>query len=234
MLSALRRHIPAKQTLKWLIVDPIRTVRRNRRLRRGIERLRAGELSLELLAEIRSAWGNEGFSADLVYTHEAARLAATCQGPILECGTGLTTLVCGAIAERRGIEMYSLEQDESWLAEVRNVLFGVPAKLMHAPLTIFDDHVWYDVRDLPKSVALIICDGPYVSTDWPDEIHRSWRYGVLPAFTRLGSTFETMLLDDADEPRAAAVLLRWTEDFGTKHRMIQSKAGDCAIVTRPG
>src|SRR5207244_2749488 len=64
-----------------------------------------------LLDELRAAWDNEGFTADIDYLAEVARHAAQTPGPVLECGSGLTTLLLGALAGRRGVEVGALGND---------------------------------------------------------------------------------------------------------------------------
>lgn len=233
---SIRRIIPApvKRALKPFI-EPIRNRRRRSRLKSVVDRLLAGELGSELLQEAHRAWGNEGFSADLQYLKEAVALARSTQNPILECGTGLTTLVCGAIAQRRGIAMYCLEQDELWLSEVRGLLFDLSVRTFYAPLVQRSDYAWYDINgiELPRNIGVVICDGPYVSTDWPPDVHANWRFGVLPTLKKAGITYDKLLLDDVDEPRAARVLERWAE-FGATHQLIHgSDAGICAVVACP-
>lgn len=226
---------PAKQVLKKLIVDPVRSKIRNHHLKICIRRLRAGERSTELLIELLKAWGNEGFSADLRYVQEATRLAEKCKGPILECGTGLTTLICGVIAEKRGIELWCLEQDLEWLDEVKRILDAnnIKPKLFFTPLQIFGNYAWHDISriGLPKHFGLVICDGPFISNEWPEEIFKGWRFGVMPALSFRSITFSTLLLDDANEKRAPEVLAQWDNKFGVQHKIIESELGDCAIVT---
>lgn len=237
MLDAIRHAIPkpAKQALKFALVDPLRDRRRRSRLKRVINRVLAGELGIELLGEARSAWGNEGFSADLTYVTAAAELAKTAQGPILECGSGLTTLVCGAIAQRRGIPMHCLEQDSAWADEVKRLLFGLRAQVWHTPLVLKDDHAWYDITnvELPKHIGAVICDGPAIPTDWSPAVRINWRYGVLPALAAAGIAYDRLLLDDADDPRAPGVLERWSQNFGATHRLIKADDGVCAMVAAP-
>jgi len=236
-MSSLRQSIPApiKRYLKRTVVEPIRARTRDRRLRSCIRRLRAGDFTLGSLAETRRAWGNEGFSADLRYVDESTRLAQRCDGPILECGTGLTTLICGVVAEQRAIELWSFDQDKAWLDAVGHVLSAnqLKPKLHFGPLRQVSDHAWYDIAGIhfPRRFGLVICDGPFVTPAWRTPIFENWRFGVVPALESAGSGFEVLLLDDADEPRASAVLRRWQAEFGLKHDLIRSPMGVYALVT---
>ena len=60
----------------------------------------------------------------------------------------------------------------------------------------------------------MLCDGPAVLEPWGPEIRAAWRVGVLPVLSKQGITVDEVLLDDADEPRAARLLERWRRDFG--------------------
>jgi hypothetical protein len=53
----------------------------------------------QLLA-FRRAWSNEGFSADVRYLAETIRLIEKHGGPVLECGTGASSLIAGILGER--------------------------------------------------------------------------------------------------------------------------------------
>jgi hypothetical protein len=69
---------------------------------RHLIRLPPGELpSRSMLMDLRVGWGNEGWSGNLDFMEEVARRAATTAGPILECGSGVTTVLLGLLAGRR-------------------------------------------------------------------------------------------------------------------------------------
>lgn len=104
-------------------------------------------------------------------------------------------------------------------------------ELRYAPLLEYDGYVWYDVEklELPGYFELVICDGPAVFEEW-GAAHAQWRYGVLPVLAGKGTRIGEILLDDANEPRATDLLLRWQQEFGMNHRMLQTADGDCALV----
>jgi hypothetical protein len=188
----------------------------------------------ELFARMRRAWGNEGFSADSTYVTEVARRVMASPGPVLECGSGLTTLVAGVLAEKRGLEVVSLEQDRDWAAHIHRALRKhdlETVRVEYAPLREYSGYVWYDVSgiQLPAMIDLVLCDGPAVFDNW-GRLHEKWRYGVLPVLKERGISIREILLDDVDEPRAADLLKSWQQDFGTNHRIFHSADGDCAEV----
>lgn len=222
MLSRFRAMLPAavKRPLRPL-ADAWRRSRRRAALRRGIAGLRAqaasGEVSPALLAELHRAWGNTGYSADVSFL--AAMVARVLAGGErwLECGSGLSTVVLGAVAGVNGGTLWSLEQDAAWhalVAEDLRMLELPNVLLWHTPLRSFDGFVWYDLGDraLPPAFAAVFCDGPSVGASrWSTELHAAWRVGVVPLLRERGVQFGEILLDDADDGRSAALRRRWAE-----------------------
>jgi hypothetical protein len=133
------------QPVKRLIPRPVKGAIRHaltaRRLRRALAAVAALPPArvpgTELLAELQAGWGNEGMAADTDFLEELARRAVETRGPILECGSGLTTLLLGLLAGRRGVETWSLEHFPEWRARVAGVVRrrSVPrVRVCHAPL----------------------------------------------------------------------------------------------------
>lgn len=195
-----------------------------------------GEMDLPAIRKWRRAWGNEAYSADADYVGQVLASARQCNGPILECGSGLTTLIAALATESRDIKVWSLEQDESWAAFMHDRLdaLGIRnASVIHAPLRDFGTYVWYDISRaaLPKRFALALCDGPAVFPHWGDAALR-WRYGLLPAMHDAGAVVDSILLDDADEPRAERLISEWCEEFSLTCAMLKSDDGACAWFSR--
>jgi hypothetical protein len=215
-------------------VRAARTVLRDHGLARSIRRLReAGGLDRPELGAFHAAWGNVGFSCDLHFLDAVQKRLSTARGTVLECGTGATTLLAGVLAERHGFRVLSLEQDPSWSAHVRRTLRreGIDrVTIVEAPLRREGDYAWYDVDPgvVPPDVSLVICDGPFVASSFGPPIHASWRYGVVPHV--LARRDAEMLLDDLDDPRAHAVLDRWSREFGAICSPVHSDDGEFGIV----
>src|SRR5438132_12465263 len=148
-----------------------------RAMRRLVARPPGTTPERRLLDELRSAWDNEGFTADLDYLAEVARLAAATPGPVLECGSGLTTLLLGALAGRRGVEVWSLEHDADWRRRVSVALrehIAGQVYLWLSPLTDYGEFDWYaaPLPLMPDAFRLVVCDGP------PDDT-RGGRVGLV-------------------------------------------------------
>lgn len=162
------------------MVETARFSLKIRRLRGLLRELRAAsapeEVSLALLRRVHLAWGNVGWSPDPGFLHDVAARVGTARGNILDCGSGISTIVCAAAAARHGGVVYSLEQDEAWARHMDGVIqrLGIDNVILwHAPLRSYGDFVWYDLvgRSLPPAFACVSCDGPSVTRQpWsPDE-----------------------------------------------------------------
>lgn len=227
MVNQLKRLVPAR--VKRSAKEALSERRLGRALRR-ISQLSAGELpSRELLHELQVGWGNDGFAARYDYLEEVIERAARTGGPILECGSGLTSLLLGLYAGRRNVQTRSLEHIPEWHARVtaaleRHRIPGVDVCL--APLREYGDFQWYDppLDALPETFSLIVCDGP------PSTIHGG-RYGLLPVLgTRLAADV-LILLDDADREAETEVLRRWASERNMRVTLRTAPTGAFALVT---
>jgi hypothetical protein len=239
MLTGIRGRIPRplKRAVRKRVLDPLARRICDQRLPRVVREYRSNVApDREFIRRLRHAWGNEAWSADASYVCEVISRAGGCSGPVLECGSGLTTLVAALAGEKRDVTVWSLEQDEGFADLVsrrlrRNKINNV--HIRYAPLKDYGEFVWYDLTgiDLPDHFELVVCDGPGVRDCWGDS-YLMWRYGVLPVLEERGVSVGEMLLDDATEPRGANLLSRWEKDFGMVHRLIRAEDGDCAVLNR--
>src|SRR5438046_10647049 len=126
-----------------------RMARQFRKALRKVAELPPGETpTAVLLAALRLGWANDGYSSKVDYLMEIARRAVVTPGPILECGSGLSTLLLGLLAARRGIDVWSLEHIPAWHARVRSVLesLGISTEHLHlTPLRSYGDFDWYSL-----------------------------------------------------------------------------------------
>jgi hypothetical protein len=177
-----------------------------RRALAGLEREPRG--SEEIWERLVYGWGNEGFSSQPEYLAAVSEAAFAERGPILECGSGLTTLVLATIAKRTGSAIWTLEDDSSWLRVVDAAVqrFDLEANVRLARLRSYGEFEWYDTATLQlPSFALAVCDGPSGRT-------RGGRYGLLPVLGENLSTGCTILFDDAARPGEQDVIRRWESE----------------------
>jgi hypothetical protein len=202
-----------------------------RRAMRRITNLPVGTVpTREMLRDLLVGWGNQGFSAEPDYLEAVAQAAVTTSTPILECGSGLTTILLGVLAGRRGVATWSLEHIPEWRSRILGVLdqFKIPgAHVCLAPLRDYEGFAWYDapLDEMPERFQLAICDGPPGAT-------AGGRYGLLPVLGHRLPVGSVILLDDASRPGEAKVLKRWTTEARMSVSMREASNGSFAVVTR--
>jgi hypothetical protein len=150
------------------------------------------------------------------YLEAAAARAVALRGAVLECGSGLSTLLLGTLAERNGFSVWTLEHDREWYEtvgafirrhNVRNV------NLRYAPLRDYGDGIsWYDVHavELPEVFSLVVCDGP------PNWTTPGGRYGVVVAMRDRFSKEWNILLDDPIAAEKTGMLARLNSVVGVQ------------------
>jgi hypothetical protein len=194
----------------------------SRTLRR-LERSRSPGAWSTLWTDAIYAWDNARWSAEEQYLAEVVRSAERAKSLVLECGSGLTTLLIGAVAARRGLHVHALEHNPEWQSRVSSALreFGLVDVTVHlAPLRDFGDFVWYDAPTavLPTDFEMVVCDGPPEGT-------RGGRSGVLPVMRRHLAPDCVILLDDANRPAEQELLAQWVRDHGAIPQLARSSRG---------
>ena len=183
------------------------------------------EISCE---KLQIGWGNPGYSADLDYLEAVSRMAIESAGPILECGTGLTTILLGLLTRNRDVCVHSLEHDAAWHRRVTTVARKLGLNRLHihfAPLIDYGGYWWYQppFNWMSKHFSLVICDGPQESTP-------GGRYGLLPIMRERLDCGALVLLDDANTLAGSKVLDRWRSEWGASVELIRNPNGEFAVV----
>jgi hypothetical protein len=132
---------------------------------------------------------------------------------ILECGSGVSTLVLGAYAtlnsakEGQEYNVISLEQDKQLRDKIevrlKNKRLDRFVKVLHAPL---DSEGNYDIATLertlsPRTVNLLLIDGPFGAM--------GRRIHTLPELKRFCSDNARWFLDDAFRDGEISILHQW-------------------------
>jgi Methyltransferase domain len=137
---------------------------------------------------------------------------------VVECGSGLTTLLIGTWLRFNGQGMlYSLEHDSRFAEETRHRLrqIGVAdrVEVIDAPLTEQDvGNVrvpWYApaaVEKLPTAIDLLVVDGP------PD-VSPLARWPAIPLLHDRLKDEAAVLVDDGRDRDARRTAARWTREF---------------------
>jgi hypothetical protein len=146
---------------------------------------------------------------------------------VLECGSGLTTLLLGLLAGRRGVGVWSLEHLIEWRKRVASALARHDIREVHlllAPLENYGPFTWYSPKvPLPGHFDLVVCDGP------PSDTHGG-RYGMLPVMRERIDERTMILLDDAERPSEHQVLRQWQADAAVTIAVRETPSGAFALV----
>lgn len=199
-----------------------------RRFRRAIDS--NATVDHALLAELVHGWGNR-WSAQHELLAACLDAVRETQGPVLECGSGLSTVLIGAVAQARGIHVYALEHEPRWALRVQNTLrkYRIHAvTVVLAPIRSYGDFDWYalpSLQAIPGHLSLVVCDGPPYDT-------RGGRFGLVPAMYEKLRDDCVILLDDGARDEERSIANRWAqmlggnpELVGTEKPFIRLKAG---------
>lgn len=181
----------------------------SRLLRRGIRALEKDPRGNDWIwQDLVEGWDDKRWSVGVEYLDAIAEAAGAERGPILECGSGLTTLVLAAVTEQTGSSVWTLEHDAGCFARVASRLrrLRLEVDLRCTPLRDYGDFDWYDVdpSTLP-SFSLVVCDGPPKRT-------RGGRFGLLPVLGDRLAAGCVILLDDAARSEEREVMARWAAE----------------------
>jgi len=175
-------------------------------IRDGLEKIRTGTEKSHTLMDLVTAWGNPMYAATEELLLAAIHVARNTTGPILEAGSGLTTLVMAAAAPGR--EVWAMEHDPNWGGKVQE-LAPSNVRLSVAPMKDYGEFTWYQVPDdLPKSFGMVMCDGP------PRQTHGG-RSGLRILLKNRISPGAGMVWDDADKSHAGE-LDAWSAETGAQ------------------
>jgi hypothetical protein len=177
------------------------------------------------LSRLVYGWGNSSWSAQPEYLSACITKALTCNGAILECGSGLTTILVGYIAMMRNINLVSLEHDRDWARRVEGSIAEHSITLTTIVCSDLKDYnlfSWYDISAglIPSGIGLVVCDGPPGHT-------KGGRIGLLPLISERLREDSIILFDDSSRIGEKSVLDSWIGDFCvsvTTHGLIKEYA----------
>ena len=173
------------------------------------------------ISKLIYGWDNASWCAVDDFLLECLAESMSCDGPILECGSGLSTILLGVIAEQTGKTVWSLEHNAEWGNRVQKCLcdFGIESvHLCVSPLKDYGDFSWYapPIDVMPNDFSLVICDGPPART-------RGGRYGLVPVMKGMFGRNCTILLDDAVREDEKELAARCEQELGAKAIVCGSK-----------
>ncbi|NBC01722.1 MAG: hypothetical protein GVY15_12800 [Bacteroidetes bacterium] len=168
-----------------------------------------GTPAVQDLEKLVQEWDNGAWAATPTYLALLSQLFAQTTGAVVECGSGVSTLVLHKLNQHGERRVISLEHHHGWYERLQTTLpQDTTVELYHAPLRSYDGFDWYDMDsiDLPSDIGLIICDGPPGTT-------RGGRVGALHVLCKGLRPGTIIVLDDANRSRELAALLDWDEAF---------------------
>jgi predicted O-methyltransferase YrrM len=211
IFSRIKRHIPKSVKLKLkkailpIAVKMIHLYPSNKKL------------PSSFISLLHFSWGNSGFAANKDYLKYITNFLSGKDYNVLECGSGISTVLLGIINKKSKLNVYSLEHNFEWYKYTKSILklYNIEKiNLIHAPLIKYDTFEWYDISKtkLPNQLDLILCDGPPEGT-------LGGRYGLVPL---IGSAIKkqcVILLDDVDRISEKQIIKKWSEikNFNTKY-----------------
>jgi hypothetical protein len=205
------------------------------RLDQAFDKLIGGDSSPEVFNEIFLYYA-EPYSMGPKSLSEVYHRCLAAKGPILECGSGISTIIAGIACQRNGQTVHALEHDMEWFTQVRNFvnLWKVRGvALYYAPLQEYpggDDANrpmrWYGdgvIDDLPEKFDVAIIDGP-------PRMHG--RDGV---YKLVGDKIKDALwiVDDVEDKGQQALVQIYAEKWGKKiedHGSAESGQRHYAVV----
>lgn len=186
-------------------------------LRRGMRTLLSMKNPFDpppsVLRDLVKGWGNPSMSVLDEFIRAFLGCMRETDGPILECGSGLSTVLIGVAAARSGRRLFSLEHSPAWAERVSGVLrrYGIESvDIFVSGLRRYGEFSWYDppLGSLPSDFSLVVCDGPPWDTP-------GGRYGLLPVMRSHLRAGCIILLDDAHRPAEKEIAVRWAQELGT-------------------
>jgi hypothetical protein len=171
----------------------------------------------KLVKKLVYGWGNPAFSAYQDYTSAIIKHTLNTKGPILECGSGLSTLLVGIIAQKRGLDVWTLEHNPRWGKRTKKYLDRYEIKAVNlciSPLKDYGEYEWYSppLSAIPTKFEFIICDGPPSNT-------KGGRYGLLPCMYNRMTAGLNILFDDVIRNEERKILKRWKNEFNIEYEI---------------
>jgi predicted O-methyltransferase YrrM len=156
-------------------------------------------------------------------------------GLILECSSGLTTLMLARCCQLNGHgRVVSLEDGEPYAERTRQYItrYGLDAyaDVLHSPLcsALYDGvtYAWYDTGSLPDdSIDMLVIDGPSGFSG------KNARYPVMPVCYPYLAPGCHIFLDDAARPDEREIVAMWLAGYpGLNHRFHETQRG-CSQLT---
>lgn len=171
-----------------------------------------GDDTPETYFELHETWSNGAWPCAPDMLMAVATLARKTNGPIIEFGSGLSTLV--ARAANPVVPIVAYEHNASWAEKVDSLVTQCGLAEIEIKLgCLVGSPPFYQVSESDNHFALAICDGP------PHKKHadRSKTYPVLSRVLRPGGAFT---VDDLQFDGAKENFENWAKSVGAEYQII--------------
>lgn len=186
----------------------------------AIQSLKAGNPHTWDFARLFADWGNH-FAAKPDLQSAMYWIAREATGPILETGSGLSTIILGIAAQIAGVTVHALEHDpDHYRATMKaiklNGLNDRQVRLHYAPLKRHEYEpgktcLWYTIPEgLPEEFAMVLCDGPQ------QRFGRDGVFKIIPERVKNAK----LVLDDAANMEASKLLDAISQRTGRKFNLV--------------
>ncbi len=188
------------------------------RFGKALMRIRAGSEADSDITALCEHWGNIPWAAGAGLVWEWVKIAREAKGPILECGSGLTTLAAAAANPDQTV--YVIEHDFVWGSRTRAFAEKYGLTNISIVNTTLKDG-WYVVPDgLPKHFAAVLVDGP------PRD------QGNRFLIAESGITGDVMVWDDIDQKVMESGLERFSKSAGFEFTVINHPTKNFAVCAK--
>ncbi|WFB36198.1 class I SAM-dependent methyltransferase [Kiritimatiellota bacterium B12222] len=145
------------------------------------------------------------------YLRHMATKAVNSGGDILECGSGLSTLLLAVTAGRLGHQVHTFEHDRHCYQRLLTLIDRYQlsnVSVHHAPIRSYGSFDWYDIPTSCGSdcFQLVICDGP------ARHLTDSGRYGLFPVMRQQLDPKCRVIMDDSNRSLERHVIKRWRKE----------------------
>ena len=194
----------------------------HRKLKEVVENPNIPHDDREVLNELTYGWASS-ISLSVECLIDIVKYSSQAEYPILDCGSGLSTIVAGLVAKRFGNTVWSLENSKSWYRRMKHYLDKYQinsVRLLYCPLKEHADFSWYDVPldILPEKFSLIICDGPR-------KTNNARRYGVFPIMKERFAPGCAILFDNSDLEQEQDGLYFWLKKISAQYEIRKGLQG---------
>jgi hypothetical protein len=174
----------------------------------------------QVLDKLTYGWAN-WVSPSTDFLVDLVKYSSQAKYPILDCGSGLSTIIAGLVAKRQGNTVWSLESLKPWHRRVKHYLDKYQldsVKLLYCPLKKRDGFSWYDVPldILPEKFSLVSCDGPPHQEGDGD----ARRYGLFPIMRERLAPECVILFDNSDLEEEREGLYFWINKVNAQYEKV--------------